>query len=71
MFSYMDKHPVVILSQKVAAHYENEIAKYWKKTNKKRAHKLYQLIIDAKNNHQLEKELLFKKLFAKITNRKK
>lgn len=65
MFSDMDKHPVVILSQKVAAHYENEIAKYWKNTNKKRAYKLYQLIVDAKNNHQLEKELLFKKIFAK------
>jgi hypothetical protein len=65
MFSDMDKHPVVILSQKVASHYEKEIAKHWKSSTKKRAHKLYQLIVEAKNIHQLEKELLFKKLFTK------
>ena len=61
----MENHPIVLLVQKINLHYAKEIAAFWKVSSKKRSSKFYQLISSAKNNEQLQKELLFKKLFAK------
>lgn len=61
----MENHAIVLLIQKIELHYAKEIAAFWKISSKKRTSKFYQLICSAKNNEQLQKELLFKKLFAK------
>lgn len=66
----MESHPVIALAQKIEIHYGSEITSFWKLSSKKRTKKLYQLIIAAKNSDQLEKELLFKKLFEKTLTEK-
>jgi hypothetical protein len=61
----MENHPVISLVQKINAHYKREIETFLGASSKKRTRKLYLLIVAAKNNEQLDKELLFKKLFGK------
>jgi FPC/CPF motif-containing protein YcgG len=66
----MENHSLVALIQKTEANYKTDVAKFWLSSNKKRPHKLYQLIATAKNEAQLNKELLFKKIFLKTYTEK-
>lgn len=61
----MENHPIVILIQKIELHYPKELQKHFAVVKKQRMEKLYKLITTAKNPEQLDKSLLFKKLFAK------
>lgn len=61
----MENHPIITLVQKIETKYPKEIILFWKASSKKRTIKFYQLISTAKNNDQLQKELLYKKLFSK------
>lgn len=61
----MQQHSIVLLVQKMEVSYAKEIQKYLALSKKQRTEKLYKLIATAKNEEQLQKELLFKKLFGK------
>jgi hypothetical protein len=61
----MVDHPVLLLIRKIEQHYPAQIKSFWKLSTRKKAAKLYKLIATAKNDAQLEKALLFKKLTAK------
>lgn len=61
----MENHPIVTLIQKIELHYPRELQKYFTIVTKKRTEKLYKLIVTAKNAEQLDKRLLFKKIFTK------
>lgn len=61
----MENHSLLALIQKTETNYKSEVTKFWTSSKKKRAHKLYQLIATAKNEAQLKRELLFKKIFLK------
>lgn len=66
----MHQHPILDLVLATEANYKSEIAKFWVNSAKQKAKKLYQLISSAKNESQLEKELLFQKLFTKSYSEK-
>jgi len=66
----MQNHSVVLLIQKIELHYSKEIQKYFAVAKKLRIEKLYKLISTAKNEEQLDKSLLFKKIFGKIYSEK-
>lgn len=61
----MENHPIKFLIEKIELNYSKELQKYLADIKKKRTIKLYQLISTAKNKEQFQKELIFKKLFAK------
>lgn len=61
----MVSHPIIELIRLIESSYSKEITNYFSTVKKKRSEKLYTLITKAKNEQQLQKELLFKKLFAK------
>lgn len=61
----MVDHPVLLLTKKLEQHYPAQIKTFWKLSTRKKAAKLYKLIVTAKNDAQLEKALLFKKLTGK------
>lgn len=61
----MENHPVITLAQQVELQYAKEMQKHFSVVKKQRSEKLYKLIIQAKNEEQLEKSLLFRKLFGK------
>ena len=61
----MENHPIITLIQKIDLHYPKELQKHFSIVKKQRLEKLYKLITSAKNTEQLDKSLLFKKLFAK------
>ncbi|HQD12964.1 MAG TPA: hypothetical protein PLW43_08475, partial [Chitinophagales bacterium] len=61
----MENHPIVTLIQKIELQYPRELQKYFTIVTKKRTEKLYKLIVTAKNAEQLDKRLLFKKIFTK------
>jgi len=61
----MYQHSIIELVKKTDAAFQKEIQKYFSSSKKQRSYKLYKLIISAKNDEQLHKELLFKKLFGK------
>jgi hypothetical protein len=63
-------HPVILLVQKIELHYPKEIQKFFAVSKKQRTEKFYKLITIAKNTEQLDKSLLFKKLFAKTYSEK-
>lgn len=63
-------HPVILLVQKTELHYPKEIQKHFSVSKKLRTEKLYKLIITAKNDAQLEKSLLFKRLLGKSYSEK-
>lgn len=58
-------HPVIELVKLTEENYSKELNKHFSTIKKLRTTKLYKLITTAKNDEQLEKELLFKKLFGK------
>lgn len=66
----MQQHPIFQLIQKIESNYSKEIRKYFSTLKKPRIEKFYLLIAGAKNENQLEKELLFKKLFGKAYSEK-
>lgn len=66
----MQQHPIAKLVQKIESHYANEIQKHFSVSKKQRVEKLYKLIATAKNEEQLDKSLLFKKLFGKSYSKK-
>lgn len=66
----MQQHPVFQLVQKVELNYHKEIRKYFSSIKKLRIEKFYLLVTGAKNDNQLEKELLFKKIFGKSYSEK-
>lgn len=66
----MKDHPLLLLVQKVESLFPTELNTYLNNTKKLRIYKFYKLIIDAKNEEQLAKELLFRKLFNKIYSTK-
>ncbi len=66
----MENHPIITLIQKIESHYPKELQKHFVVIKKQRLEKLYKLIITAKNVKQLDKSLLFKKLFAKTYSEK-
>lgn len=66
----MQHHPIVLLVQKIELHHTKEIQKYFAVSKKKRTEKFYKLITIAKNDGQLNKRLLFKKLFTKTYSEK-
>ncbi len=66
----MQQHPIVLLVQKIEATYAKEVLKYLAVSKKQRTEKLYKLIASAKNEEQLQKELLYKKLFGKTYSEK-
>ncbi len=51
-------------------HYPKELQKHFSIVKKQRLEKLYKLITSAKNTEQLDKSLLFKKIFAKTYSEK-
>jgi hypothetical protein len=63
-------HPVILLVQKIESHCPKEIRNYFSGSKKQRTEKFYKLIASAKNEEQVEKELLFKKLFSKSYSEK-
>jgi hypothetical protein len=66
----MKNHSLVTLIQKTEANFKAEMAKFWLTSHKKKSYKLYQLIAKAKNEEQLKKDLLFKKMFLKTHTEK-
>lgn len=66
----MQQHPIAKLVQKIESHYAKEIQKHFSVSKKQRVEKLYKLITTAKNEEQLDKSLLFKKLFGKSYSEK-
>jgi hypothetical protein len=66
----MENHPIVTLIQKIDLQYSKELQKHFALVKKQRLEKLYKLITTAKNTEQLDKSLLFKKLFAKTYSEK-
>lgn len=66
----MQQHPIFQLIQKIEANYPKEIKKHFSILKKPRIEKLYFLIAGAKNENQLEKDLLFKKIFEKAYTEK-
>jgi len=66
----MENHSLLALIQKTETNYKSEVTKFWTSSKKKRAHNLYQLIATAKNEAQLKRELLFKKIFLKTYSEK-
>lgn len=66
----MQNHAIVSLIQKIELQYAKEIQKYFASVKKTRIEKLYKLISTAKNADQLERSLLFKKLFSKTYSEK-
>ena len=66
----MENHPIITLIQKIDLHYPKELQKHFSIVKKQRLEKLYKLITSAKNTEQLDKSLLFKKLFAKTYSEK-
>lgn len=66
----MENHPVITLVQKIESHYPKELQKHFALVKKQRLEKFYKLIVTAKNAEQLNKTLLFKKLFAKTYSEK-
>lgn len=61
----MNSHPLILLIQKIETAYSKEVQKYFNGIKKQRTEKLYKLVIQAKNDEQIEKSLLFRKLFGK------
>lgn len=66
----MQNHPIILLIQKIELHYAKEIQKHFTSIKKLRIEKLYKLVITAKNEEQLDRSLLFKKIFAKSYSEK-
>ncbi len=66
----MLNHPIILLVQKIESHHAKEIQKYFFTSKKQRTEKLYKLITNAKNEEQLERGLIFKKLFGKSYSEK-
>ncbi|QQR99020.1 MAG: hypothetical protein IPK18_05790 [Sphingobacteriales bacterium] len=66
----MLQHPIVLLVQNIESLYPKEIQKHFSIIKKQRSEKLYKLIAQAKNDEQLEKTLLFRKLFGKAYTEK-
>jgi hypothetical protein len=66
----VENHPVITLAQQVELQYSKEMQKHFGVVKKQRTEKLYKLIILAKNEEQLEKALLFRKLFSKAYSEK-
>lgn len=66
----MINHTTTELVRKTAAMYGKEVEIHLAGSKKLRTQKLYKLITTAKNEEQLEKSLLFKKLFGKIYSEK-
>ena len=66
----MINHEITILANKIESHYPKEIRKFLSISKKSRSEQLYKLIVSAKNEDQLERGLLFKKIFAKAYSEK-
>ena len=66
----MQQHPIILLIQKVESCYSKDIQKYFAIIKKQRTEKLYKLLASAKNEEQLGRSLLFKKLFGKTYSEK-
>ncbi|MFN8296816.1 MAG: hypothetical protein U0T69_11510, partial [Chitinophagales bacterium] len=66
----MQQHSIVLLVQKIEPLYSKEIQKHLSASKKQRTEKLYKLIVAAKNEEQLERSLLFKKIFGKSYSEK-
>jgi len=63
-------HPVIELVKLTEENYLKELNNYFSTIKKVRTTKLFKLIVGAKNDEQLQKELLFKKLFGKSYSEK-
>ncbi|MCB9032846.1 MAG: hypothetical protein H6553_03330 [Chitinophagales bacterium] len=63
-------HPVIELVKLTEENYSKELNSYFSTIKKVRTTKLFKLIVGAKNDEQLQKELLFKKLFGKSYSEK-
>ena len=61
----MKGNSIILLISKIQKIYTKEIDTYLNSTKKQRTYKFYKLIVSAKNDEQLEKSLLFRKLFNK------
>ena len=66
----MQNHSIISLIQKIETYFPKEIIKHFVVSKKQRSEKLYKLIAIAKNGEQLERSLLFKKLFGKSYSEK-
>ncbi|MBX7227419.1 MAG: hypothetical protein K1X55_15400 [Chitinophagales bacterium] len=66
----MHQHEITRLVLKIEHQYSKEVKKYLLNSKKSRTAQLYKLIISAKNQEQLEKGLIFKKLFTKSYSEK-
>ena len=66
----MQQHSIVFIVQKIEASYSKEIQKYFSGKKKQRTEKVYKLIASAKNEEQLDRKLLFKKIFGKSYSEK-
>ena len=66
----MKGNSIIFLISKIQKIYTKEIDTYLNSTKKQRTYKFYKLIVSAKNDEQLEKSLLFRKLFNKTYSEK-
>ncbi len=66
----MKGNSIILLISKIQKIYTKEIDTYLNSTKKQRTYKFYKLIVSAKNDEQLEKSLLFRKLFNKTYSEK-
>jgi hypothetical protein len=70
IFDCMRQHSIVLLMEKMETLHGKEISQFLATLKKQRTEKLYKLITSAKNEDQLDKSLLFKKLFGKSYSEK-
>ena len=62
----MKDNSIILLISKIQNIYIKEIDVYLNSIKKQRTLKFYKLIVSAKNEQQLDKSLLFRKLFNKL-----
>lgn len=66
----MNCQTIFILAKQLNIKFPKEILENLKVSKKPKTEKLFKLIINAKNEHQLDKEILFSKIFGKAYREK-